>query len=411
MNVTKPLVRQYISKFSGYILGSVLSGVASLLSMTYTARVMDESDVGYIGLTNALLFIAPILLSFSSSGLLAINYTQKSKADYLSFRSTYMGFGMINLLIFSSVILLISIYFEFRIRELFLFPFIAYSYFLNDAVRAENVQKMNVRKVVFYSVFFSIASLVFLLLIEEILSLGWRSRIYSIALASIMSIILILRRESLSFNIRLTFIEYRQLLIFGGPLFLAGMAGWTLNQADKIIVERYLSVENLAMYSVAFSYASVLALVNTALSNVMVAKVYDYLSGKNRQYSFRSLVTIHVLIGTIASLLFLMFAELLIPVLFGESYSRSVTIARFIVTSFWLNGLYRAYGGVIVYYKETGIQLLLTIIAAVVNVLLSVYLITILEELGPAVATLLGNLLLFIMVVLFSSRLLKSNDV
>ena len=110
-------------------------------------------------------------------------------------------------------------------------------------------------------------------------------------------------------NIRLTFEkEYiKKALFFSLPTLPAVLAGWIDTSFGQVIIGKYISTVDLAIYSVALQLASMFTVINTALKNVWEPYLYEnynksnFLGELKRLYKF--IVLTLIMISIAASLL------------------------------------------------------------------------------------------------------------
>lgn len=123
-------------------------------------------------------------------------------------------------------------------------------------------------------------------------------------------------------NIRLQFDKdlLRRTLLFAIPTLPAILAGWLDGSMGQILIGKYVSMQELGVYSVALSLASVFTLISTALQNVWGPFLFE--NYKNADFStvFRRLFIIMSLVIVIVSLLFSVFSHEIVLLLSNEGY-------------------------------------------------------------------------------------------
>lgn len=391
-----------------YLFGSAIGGLLSLANISYASRVMNASDIAYLGLLNVLLFIAPSLLSLNSTGLVALKLVKENSFNYSLFRGKYLSFGVKNAGIYSFFVV---IFFFLKGFDYFILlsPIFLFGLFLLDFIVQEYIQKGNARKVVLYTILYSILNFTFFIGINVITNSGWISRYMSLIVANLLFIVYILRNENMKLGVKITKREYVNILRFGAPLFISVFFGWILNQSDKLIVERVFGLTALASYTLAYSYSSLLNVFNTALSKVMVANTYNYLNKGDIKSLLRSIRN-HCFIVTIVSIGAYVLADVLIPMLFTSDFKDVVPISRLLIISFWLNGIYRGFGGIISFYELNLIQMAYVFVASLISVVVGLFFTDYFEIFSPAFGVIIGYLILVILVITNGMILLQKNE-
>ena len=109
-------------------------------------------------------------------------------------------------------------------------------------------------------------------------------------------------------------------LIFALPTLPAILAGWLDSSLGQILIGKYISVEDLGVYSIALSLASVFTLISTAFQNVWSPFLYENYKKTDFKDSIRKLFAIIVLSLIMVSLLLSLFSHEIVLFLSNESY-------------------------------------------------------------------------------------------
>ena len=97
----------------------------------------------------------------------------------------------------------------------------------------------------------------------------------------------------------------KEMLRFGMPLILGGVAYWGLTAIDKIFIQHYSSYEELGIYSVAISFEGVATIIQSVFSTVWVPIVYKWIAdGEDltkvdtvREYLLMVIIFVFILAG------------------------------------------------------------------------------------------------------------------
>lgn len=82
----------------------------------------------------------------------------------------------------------------------------------------------------------------------------------------------------LSINQKIDLQQLRQMLHFGLPLILGGVAFWGLTSLDRILLSRWSSYSELAVYSISVSFAAAATIFQSVFSTVWAPTVYKWAS-------------------------------------------------------------------------------------------------------------------------------------
>jgi len=137
-----------------------------------------------------------------------------------------------------------------------------------------------------YSLSQILPKIIFLICIAIIYQLELNGDFYFLIIAHVISILSVL--VIFSFNTRKTWIPCiktkfdwkleRQMLRFGSPLILGGVAYWGLTAMDKVFIQHYSTFEDLGMYSVAVSFAGVATIIQSIFTTIWVPIVYKWIA-------------------------------------------------------------------------------------------------------------------------------------
>lgn len=164
---------------------------------------------------------------------------------------------------------------------------------------------------------------------------------------------------------------WRYALTFTVPLIPHYLSGTVLNQSDRIMISKMVSVSKAGIYSVAYSAAFTIGIVSSAINNSMIPWMYQKLEEKD--YGAINKRTSQLL--TIFSLLLLAFI-LVVPealiILAPKSYYEAIYILPVLVMGVYFQFLYGFFGTVEFFFEKTLYAMLASVIAAVSNIILNI---------------------------------------
>ena len=128
----------------------------------------------------------------------------------------------------------------------------------------------------------------------------------------------ILNREYISFQFDKSLLK--RALIFALPTLPAILAGWLDSSMGQILIGKYVSVEDLGVYSVALSLASVFTLISTSFQNVWSPFLYENYKKTEFKRDIRRLFSIMALSLVMVTLLLSMFSREIVLLLSNDGY-------------------------------------------------------------------------------------------
>jgi O-antigen/teichoic acid export membrane protein len=232
------------------------------------------------------------------------------------------------------------------------------------------------------------------------------SHAISIIVASIALFWLTRRDWVAALKTKINYIELKSLIRFSFPLIFSGLAFWVLTSVDRFFLKEYSTYDELGVYSVSASFASVAIVFQSVFCTVWMPTVYKWLSvdslfaEENIKHTIKLVFVVVVIIFTLAGSL-----SWLVTYLLPEAY-REVQYVLVSCLGFpLLYGLSEATAVGIGISKKTKYNLLATLLAMIANVAGNYMLVPLFGAAGAAVSTCISFGIFFILRTEFSGYL------
>lgn len=187
----------------------------------------------------------------------------------------------------------------------------------------------------------------------------------NIALGICFYIYLIIKAK---FRVRLDYCVYA--LKFNLPLLSHYLSMYVLSSSDRIMISKMISTSATAIYSAAYTVASVINIVWQSIEASLSPWIYEKLSNNDRN-SVRKVTFDIVLLFAVLCLGSTLFAPEIMLILAPKSYSTGVYVIPPVAAGVFFTAVYSLYMRIELYYKKTGFAAIATCIAAGVNILLN----------------------------------------
>jgi O-antigen/teichoic acid export membrane protein len=194
-----------------------------------------------------------------------------------------------------------------------------------------------------------------------------------------------------------------RILKFSIPLILSAVAVYFSLYLDRIIINKFLGLKDLAVFGVAFRFAALVGLATTGFSSALTPLIY------NDPYSKTTKDSIGILFRHFsrASLIFLLFltlfsSEILIFLTTPEYLEASVLIP-IVTCSMIFSSVYVFFPGLTL-AKETGKLALINVFSSILNLGLCLLFIEKFGVIGVAFSTLLSSFFGLVINVIYSNR-------
>jgi len=199
-------------------------------------------------------------------------------------------------------------------------------------------------------------------------------------------------------------------LRFNLPLLAYYLSQSLLNQSDRIMINYFDGSGSAAVYSVAYSAATLMLLVISAINGSFNPWMYKKLKADQHQ-DIAPTVTGLCLLMAAATLAMSAFAPDLVRILATEEYQAAIWIIPPVSASVFFVLVYMMFANVEMYYGQTKGISVISIIAAAINVVLNAVFIPLFGYLAAGWTTLASYILLSCLHYLLMKRACRRNQV
>jgi len=392
-----------------YTILNLFNSIIPFLLLPILTKHLSKEEFGLIDMFNNLgyIFIPFVGLNIGSSVIRF--YYDKDKIDLSVFISSILYF-----LIFSGILLIgatvLLSYIDSGIFEKNSLPFdlillsIGYALFsqigeiLLSLWRAEE----DPAKFGIFRVSKSLIDLGVSAYLIVYLNMGWAARVNTAVIVSgifsIIAIYLMFKSYKLRFKVNYTYIK--SALAYSSPLILHTAGSYIISFSDRFVILHFLTLKEVGLYGVAYQIGMIMSFINNSFNQAWTPFMFSKLNEGNRSV-FLKLHKIN-LYYFVLMLLMAVGVYLFVPFIYkyfiGKSFLVSPMVVFWVLLGYALNGMYKMIVNYMFYYKQTTRLSLITVLAAIVNVVLCWILVPIYGILGAAVATTLAFLLMFLLV-------------
>ncbi|MEK6841243.1 MAG: flippase, partial [Nanoarchaeota archaeon] len=247
------------------------------------------------------------------------------------------------------------------------------------------------------------------------LGFGITGLAFAYLFSSIITFLLLLyflrKREFNLFNnkIKAKF-NTKEILIYSFPLILTSLLTLLQKWADTFVIGYYRSASEIGVYSIAFSTASLLAIIPTALMSLfmpVITSLYGQNNIKEIKRISNSIVKWIFMINLPFAIILSIFSKELIKIVFGLEYVNGYASLIILSLSYLILSITHIYASNLLMVKRTKLLSLFVLISTLINVLLNIILIPKYGINGAAGATLSSNLIFLILMIVSGKFILK----
>lgn len=198
----------------------------------------------------------------------------------------------------------------------------------------------------------------------------------------------------------------KKALAFSLPLVPHGLASWVLAVSDRAILQFYVTVSALGLYSLGYTFGMIQIMISVAITQAWIPFVFKRVAaeGSAAEPRLARLVTYYTLTICAVAVGLCLFARDAIYLLTAEPFHPAYQVVPVIVLGYLWNGLYIVPLNFLFLKSRTALIPLGTVTAGLVNVAMNLALAPHYGIMAAAWATFVAFLVMFILVFVFAHR-------
>lgn len=254
------------------------------------------------------------------------------------------------------------------------------------------------------SVFYAAGSLASAFVFGIVYDLGLTAILYSmivsVLLASLLGLFLLRQSFGLVFKPGLL----KQLLKFSIPLVPASMLVFVSLYVDRYMINILIDLESVGQYGVAVRLASAASLVMIGFQMAITPLIYKHYNEPDTPQSLAVIFKYFVVFAVFFFLAYSLVAKELLILLTTSEFYLVANVIPLLVLALLFSNMYVFMPGIGI-RKKTHLIFLISIVAAVINIVLNYALIPVFGIQGAALATTIGYFIAFLFFIFFSQKL------
>ena len=405
-------MRKFILKFNNsspaikattalLIANMVLNGL-SLISGPIFTRIMTSNQYGIVSTFTSWQGVLSSVITLNLSAGVFNNGMRDFKEDRDTFEFSLLILSTISALIWTIVFILLKELFLplFELPELSIYLMLLYFLFVPAYSLWGGRQR--------YEYKYKALSIITILIAIVSLAGGVMAVLLSSENNTALSRILFMEGTSISvgifffgligfkarFRIKKDYCIYA--LRFNVPLIPHYLSMYVLSSSDKIMITKMVNSSATAIYSVAYTVASVMTIVWQSIEASLSPWIYEELDKKNESLVKKISFDIILLFAGMSVFCTLLAPEIM-TILAPKEYSSGIYVIPPIIVGVFFTVIYSLYMRIELFYKQTGFATLATTVAALLNILLNYVFIQLLGPIAAGYTTMASYAILAIM--------------
>jgi O-antigen/teichoic acid export membrane protein len=207
----------------------------------------------------------------------------------------------------------------------------------------------------------------------------------------IIYILIIYRNAILNLNLP----QIKKGLLFSLPLVPSTFLHIIINVADRIILERYVTLAALGIYSVSYTLGIVLQIFAYSSYLAFEPIIFSKIGKVDFSQTVIKIRRYYLYVIFCLSFLYALFSKEILYMMASSKFSSGYKVIPIIILSTIFLSENYLFGTILIGIKKTKISLILNLIGAVINVIVNLLLIPIIGIYGAAISTLASYLVMF----------------
>lgn len=327
--------KRTFSKFSLYLLASLLSSGISVLINPLLAINLNPDDYAVIGYYVSLNTLFSPLISLQLLSYYKRIYFKESQEKLLVIRNTLLSFQMLAGLIISFIsISSFYLYATYTGVSFEVFPYILLSVssiffgMFSTFLLTEEQLKGNAKFFFVFSMINLVFSISSALIFVVALKWGATGRFLGFAMTAFIMAGLALRY--LKFKFHLDIPELKTALKFSWPILASAILYFAFGGYDRILLERLNETETLGIYNVAFQITGYVSFFGLAIRQTFEPQLYKATANNNVRKAVYVMILVFVIM-LFACCIFNLLAPFIIDILTYGRYTNAVPFAQALV--------------------------------------------------------------------------------
>lgn len=187
------------------------------------------------------------------------------------------------------------------------------------------------------------------------------------------------------------------------PLIFATLSTLLFDTIDRLVLERYQTLNQLGFYSIGIQYAAVLGMTFTAFYKALEPKIFE-LSGKAQVEKIDKLFQTIALVLGLGGLLAIFLSRPILQLLVQKSYFESIPIARTLILATFTQSIYLLFSTYFVSLYSTRFVMTVSIAGLIAFVISSFYVTSVFGAVGLAVTKSLSFVFMLLLLFMFGRK-------
>lgn len=382
-----------------YTIGTFLLKGINFFTTPIFTNLLSTDEFGIITIYSTWSAIFSIIVGLSMNGTIGSAKANLNDKEYKEYLSSTLFLGTISF----AMICIVSLIFKNELANIFglksslilILLFESFFAFVINYVTAVFTFNRNYKAFLFTSAISTIINVIAsVLLILSMSSERYLGRIYGGAIATVVIGVVLYIKIILKGRKLISISYWKFALPIAIPLILHNLSHLILNQADKIMLQKYTNDDVVGIYSYTYTIGALINTIQSALNSAWMPWYFEKLKEKNTD-EIKKVSAIYIGIFTVLTSMFILGSPEIVKMLSPKSYWSGIALLPIIIVGYYFVFLYTFPSNFQFYIKKTKFIAMGTIISAIVNIIINYILIQKIGMYAAALSTLISYIVLF----------------
>lgn len=206
-----------------------------------------------------------------------------------------------------------------------------------------------------------------------------------------------------SFQCQFDMQRLKEMLSFSIPLIFSGVAVWITLYVDRLMINYFLSIEQVGLYGIGFRLASIAGLVIIGFQGALTPLIYKHYQNPDTPRQLEQMFRLFMAFALLIFLAIVFFAIDILKLMTTPPFYGGADVVIFLVPVILLGNMYIFSPGIGI-AKKTYMVIWINVLAGLLNILLNYLLIPKMGIQGAGIATMLSYLVFFSVYTVVGNR-------
>ncbi len=395
-----------------FVFGTIFNKGMNFFILPILTYYLTKEDYGMIGLITSVVTISAIYIGFFPSTFIMVKYSKFGKEKMAKYVSNILIIMLITFLIVCGVLYLFKDYIFTSYQDSgYLVIYIAFLCFfqvfwqqLSTIIQIEK----DAIKYVLLQFMQTIAIIGLMLLLITQFSWGWKGKFFAelfiFFLSTLYAIYYLYKNQYFEINFDMS--KIRELVKFLFPLSFYVVGLYIMGTVDKIFLANLISLEAAGIYAIAITMSIIINMVFDAILKAWEPYLFEFLNSNS--YSDKIQAVKGIYLFSLFVIVFMLFYMIIVPYLFhfmiDEKFNEALLYLPILIIAYSFEGLRKPVTELLNHLDRVKTIGTITFLAAILNVVLNIYLIPIYGIYGAAYATAISFGVLYLITLFYALK-------